>query len=60
MGASPSTVRFELVEACPERRSRRRRRGLFFFPVPTKEGQGFDKLSPNGVDIVALTGICCE
>ncbi|HEX9932938.1 MAG TPA: hypothetical protein VGB08_08870 [Allosphingosinicella sp.] len=33
----PHSVRPEPVEGLP-----------FFFPIGAKEGQGFDKLSPNG------------
>jgi hypothetical protein len=47
MGASPSTVRPELVEGL----------SFFFFPAPTKEGQGFDRLSPNGVGRCDPNGI---
>ena len=42
-------IRPELVEACPERLPQAgSRRGLHFFSHLAKEGQGFDKLSPNG------------
>ena len=38
MGGLPAPVRPELVEGLP-----------FFKPTIEEQGQGFDKLSPNGV-----------
>ena len=38
------SVRTELVEVLP----------FFFLTMGAKEGQGFDKLSPNGVGVMML------